>query len=62
MTQRSAWQHQRVEIKSKLMTWVANRIFSFKGNGIDGWLKRRMLGPALTSNLQDEPSDESQAR
>lgn len=62
MTQRTAWQHRRVEIKSKLMTWVANRVFSFKENGVDGWLKRRMLKPAQKTNQSSAPSAACQDR
>jgi hypothetical protein len=62
MTQRTAWQHRRVEVKSKLTTWVANRVFSFKENGIDGWLKRRMLKPAQKPNPSSGPSGVRQDR
>ena len=43
MNQRSELRHRIVETREVALTWVANRLFSFKRNGIDGFLKKRML-------------------
>ena len=43
MTQRSELRHRIVETREVALTWVANRLFSFKRSGIDGFLKKRML-------------------
>lgn len=45
MTKRSEFEHQAAEFKARLMTRVANRLFSFREDGLDGFLKRRMLKP-----------------
>ena len=44
MTQRSELQQRVRELKAQAMNWVANRLFSFKESGLDGFLKRQMLG------------------
>ena len=44
MTQRTEMQHRVLEFKSAMMALVANRLFSFRQNGLDGFLKRKMLG------------------
>ncbi len=56
MTVRTEFQHRRAEMKSVFMTWVANKLFSFKEHGIDGWLKGRFLKPARKPTPSDEPS------
>ncbi len=43
MTRRTEVQHRIAEYKAVAMNWVANRLFSFRQTGIDGFLKRRML-------------------
>jgi len=43
MTRRTAFQHRVLELKAVAMSWVANRLFSFKQTGLDGFLKRSML-------------------
>jgi len=43
MTQRSEMQHKMAEFKARMMTRVANRLFSQRDDGLDGFLKRRML-------------------
>ena len=45
MTQRSELQHRVLEFKSVMMAHVANKLFSFKQDGLDGFLKRKMLDP-----------------
>lgn len=44
MTQRTELQNRVLEFKSAMTARVANRLFSFKQTGIDGYLKRKMLG------------------
>lgn len=57
MTQRSELQHSIQEFKSVLMAYIANRLFSFKEDGLDGFLKRKMLGTKPTkTNGQAKPS------
>ena len=43
MTKRTAHQHRMLELKSRLMARIANRMFTFKQTGIDGFVKRRFL-------------------
>ena len=43
MTRRTEFQHRLLEFKENLMTQVANKLFSFKQTGLDGFLKRQML-------------------
>ena len=43
MTQRSEFKHRVAEFKVIAQTWMANRLFSFKQTGLDGFLKRRVL-------------------
>ena len=43
MTRRSAHQQRVLELKAKVMSLVANRLFTFKQTGIDGFLKRQLL-------------------
>lgn len=53
MTKRSEWQHRKAELRARLMTSVANRLFSSRTRGLDGFLKRRMgvsTTPRATSN------------
>ncbi|MEM6710365.1 MAG: hypothetical protein AAF648_16425 [Pseudomonadota bacterium] len=45
MTQRSAFQQHLAELKAKLMTRLANRLFTTRTDGLDGYLKRRFLNP-----------------
>ena len=45
MTQRHEVQQRVMEQKAVLMTWVGNKLFTFKQTGIDGLLKRMMLKP-----------------
>jgi hypothetical protein len=49
MTKRTARQHRMLELKSKLMSKVANKLFTFKETGIDGFVKRKFL-PATKPN------------
>ena len=51
MTKRTAHQHRMLELKERVMAKVANKLFSFKQTGVDGFVKRRLLaspkrGPA----------------
>lgn len=48
MTKRTEFQHRTAEFKARMMTRVANRLFSLRENGLDGFLKRRMLKPKQT--------------
>ena len=43
MTQRSELQQRSLELKAKATTWVGNKLFSFKEDGLDGLIKRQML-------------------
>ena len=43
MTQRSARQHWMLERRESAMAWIANKLFTFKVTGIDGFIKRRLL-------------------
>jgi hypothetical protein len=43
MTQRGAVRHRLLELKASVMVRVANRLFTFKQTGLDGYIKRRML-------------------
>ena len=45
MTKRTEMQHRMLELKVKLTSWVAGRLFTFKQTGLDGFLKRKMLNP-----------------
>lgn len=45
MTQRTELQHRLAEFQSRMMSRVANRLFSFRQTGLDGFLKRRILKP-----------------
>ena len=45
MTQRTEMQHRVLEFKAKAMSWVANKLFTFKQTGLDGYFKRLMLKP-----------------
>jgi len=42
MTQRSALRHRLLELKARVMARVANRLFTFKQTGLDGYIKRLM--------------------
>ena len=44
MTQRSEMQQRVLEFKASMMARVANRLFTFKQDGFDGFIKRKMLG------------------
>ena len=46
MTKRTAHQHRMLELKSRLMAKIANKMFTFKQTGIDGFVKRKFLPPA----------------
>ncbi len=46
MTKRTAHQQRMLELKSVLMSKVANRMFTFKQTGIDGFVKRKFLPPS----------------
>ena len=52
MTQRTELQHRVAEFKAVAMNWVANRLFSSKQTGIDGFVKRRLLGDKGDSRKQ----------
>ena len=43
MTRRTELQHRVAEFKARTQARVANRLFSFKTTGLDGWIKRRIL-------------------
>ncbi len=43
MTQRSEIQHRLAEYKAIIVNRVANRLFSSKQSGLNGFLKRRLL-------------------
>ena len=43
MTKRTELQHRILETKEVATSWVANKLFSLKQGGIDGFLKRKML-------------------
>ena len=45
MTQRSGLRHWLLELKASVMARVANRLFTFKQTGLDGYIKRLMLKP-----------------
>ena len=49
MTKRTAHQHRMLELKSKVMAKVANKMFTFKQTGLDGFVKKRFL-PAPKQN------------
>ena len=36
-------EHRLLEVKAAAMSWVANRLFSTREQGIDGFLKRSFL-------------------
>jgi hypothetical protein len=59
MTRRSEWQHRKAELRARLMTGVANRLFSSKTTGLDGFLKRRMGVP---TEPRDAPKREARSR
>lgn len=44
MTQRTEMQQRVLEFKASMMARVANRLFTFKQDGFDGFIKRKMLG------------------
>ena len=43
MTRRTELDQRILEFKARMMTRVANRLFSLREAGLDGFLKRRML-------------------
>ena len=45
MTKRTELQQRSLELKATVMSWAANKLFTFKQTGIDGYLKRSMLKP-----------------
>lgn len=45
MTQRTELQHRMLEMKSRMMSRVGNKLFTFKQTGLDGFIKRQMLTP-----------------
>ena len=45
MTKRTEFQHRMLEWKAIAMSWVANKLFTFKQTGLDGYFKRSMLKP-----------------
>jgi hypothetical protein len=56
MTSRSEWQHRKAEFRARLMTGVANRLFSSKTTGLDGFLKKRMgvpIAPREAAKAED---------
>jgi len=66
MTKRSELQQRIAETKARLMSNVANRVFSSKHTGIDGLAKRLILGkpkpmksdPELEHELEHELNHE----
>lgn len=57
MTTRSEVKHRLAEQKAIAMTWIANRLFSFKQTGLDGFLKRQMLQPARKTQQQNSAQE-----
>ena len=53
MTQRTEMQHRVLEFKAKTMSWVANKLFTFKQTGLDGYFKRLMLKPKSGGKTAD---------
>jgi hypothetical protein len=45
VTKRTETQHRLLELKVRVMSRIANRLFSAKRTGLDGFLKRSMLKP-----------------
>ncbi len=54
MTKRTEMQHRVLEVKARLMSWVAGKLFTFKQTGLDGFIKRKML-PA--KKVPNSPAD-----
>ena len=46
MTTRTARQQRMLELKAWVMAKIANRMFTFKQTGIDGFVKRKFMPPA----------------
>ena len=55
MTKRTEVKHRLLETKVRVMSGVANRLFSNKQTGLDGFLKRSMLKPQATPKPRKEP-------
>lgn len=53
MTRRTEFQHRVLEVKARVMSWVAGKLFTFKQTGLDGYLKRKMLNPKGGKRLND---------
>ena len=53
MTQRTEMQHRVLEFKSAMMALVANKLFSFKQDGLDGYLKRKMIGTGKEASKKE---------
>ncbi|MEM7001202.1 MAG: hypothetical protein AAF529_10470 [Pseudomonadota bacterium] len=57
MTKRTAHQQRKLEFKARMMARVANRLFTFKQTGLDGLIKRQLLGPPKRKQKPAEQSD-----
>jgi len=54
VTKRTEFQQRTLEFKAVAMAWVANKLFSFKRTGLDGYLKKSMLKPKRDSEAAAE--------
>ncbi len=54
MTKRTEFQHRLLELKESVMAWIANKLFSFKQTGVDGYLKRTMLKAKKPKQKQEQ--------
>ena len=54
MTKRTEAQHRWLEVKARVMAVVANRLFSSRQTGLDGFLKRSMLKPQAKRDQPEE--------
>lgn len=62
MTQRSEFHQRRLELKAQLMNWLANRFFSLKETGLDGFLKRTLLKPKKSNKSDNQNSQKFKDR
>ena len=54
MTKRTARQHRMLELKEKVMATVANKLFTFKQTGVDGFVKRRLMATPKEGRMAEE--------
>ena len=59
MTKRSELQHRVLELKESILSRVANKLFTFKQTGMDGFIKRRMLKPKAKTLVASIPRSRS---